>query len=263
VSIYPRGKSCGLLSDPVSSACFIDLPAWGEGAAARAAAGAAEAGAEEAANGDAKADEAADKESGDLLPNLPFDFWGGFVGYLGYEVRAECGAPASRYASPLPDAALFLADHVVAADHSTGDVYLMALVADSLTELDALTKGLSGGVLILFNHFSANNSLDQSLTFSSPPVITRSPSTTLDAPPIAWHHQPSTLPTITRRQSPTLVPISVTTRSQSPTLKPSTVITRSPSPTSDPVERRRCGGGGWYGRPRRRGGRRGGARLAG
>lgn len=40
---------------------------------------------------------------------LPFDFWGGFVGYLGYELKAECGA-ASCHEAPTPDAAFFLAD---------------------------------------------------------------------------------------------------------------------------------------------------------
>lgn len=40
---------------------------------------------------------------------LPFNFWGGFVGYLGYELRAECGSPHARV-SGLPDASLFLAD---------------------------------------------------------------------------------------------------------------------------------------------------------
>ena len=40
---------------------------------------------------------------------LPFDFWGGCVGYLGYELKAECGG-ANCHAAPTPDAAVFLAD---------------------------------------------------------------------------------------------------------------------------------------------------------
>lgn len=40
---------------------------------------------------------------------LPFDFTGGFVGYLGYELKTECGAPGP-HVSPHPDAAMFLAD---------------------------------------------------------------------------------------------------------------------------------------------------------
>lgn len=42
-------------------------------------------------------------------PELPFDFTGGFVGYLGYELKAECGAPG-RHVSRHPDAAMFLTD---------------------------------------------------------------------------------------------------------------------------------------------------------
>ena len=40
---------------------------------------------------------------------LPFDLLGGFVGYLGYELKAECGAPGP-HVSPHPDAAMFFAD---------------------------------------------------------------------------------------------------------------------------------------------------------
>ena len=42
------------------------------------------------------------------LPDLPFDFDCGFVGYLGYELKAECGY-ASPHSSPHPDAALIFA----------------------------------------------------------------------------------------------------------------------------------------------------------
>jgi len=60
---------------------------------------------------------------------LPFDFWGGFVGYLGYELKSECGGRAAHVAET-PDAAWFFADRVVAVDHrgaGGGDVYLLAL----------------------------------------------------------------------------------------------------------------------------------------
>jgi len=45
----------------------------------------------------------------DARSQLPFDFWGGLVGYLGYELKAECGA-AAPFRSSLPDAAFFLVD---------------------------------------------------------------------------------------------------------------------------------------------------------
>ncbi|KAL3160886.1 hypothetical protein ABBQ38_009278 [Trebouxia sp. C0009 RCD-2024] len=57
---------------------------------------------------------------------LPFDFWGGFVGYLGYELKAECGGDNAHEAAT-PDAAMFLADRLVAVDHHQMDVYLLAL----------------------------------------------------------------------------------------------------------------------------------------
>ena len=40
---------------------------------------------------------------------LPFDFWGGYVGFLGYELKAECGGGHTQ-AARSPDAAFFRAD---------------------------------------------------------------------------------------------------------------------------------------------------------
>ncbi|EFJ52124.1 ADC synthase [Volvox carteri f. nagariensis] len=57
---------------------------------------------------------------------LPFNFWGGLVGYLGYELKAECGA-ANAHAAATPDAVMYLADRLIAVDHATGDVFLMAV----------------------------------------------------------------------------------------------------------------------------------------
>ncbi len=44
--------------------------------------------------------------------DLPFDFCGGFVGYLGYELKALCGA-AQAHEALHDDALLFLADRCV------------------------------------------------------------------------------------------------------------------------------------------------------
>jgi para-aminobenzoate synthetase len=59
-------------------------------------------------------------------PGLPFDFDCGFAGYLGYELKAECGGEAAHPAST-PDAALVFADRLIAFDHQEGDAYLLAL----------------------------------------------------------------------------------------------------------------------------------------
>jgi para-aminobenzoate synthetase len=66
-------------------------------------------------------------------PELPFDFTCGFVGYLGYELKAECGG-RPVHASPLPDAALVLCDRLIAFDHHERHVYLLALADASGAE---------------------------------------------------------------------------------------------------------------------------------
>jgi len=68
------------------------------------------------------------------LPNLPFEFDCGFVGYLGYELKAECGYE-SPHASEHPDAAFLLADRVIAFDHEARCTYLLCL--HCLGETDA------------------------------------------------------------------------------------------------------------------------------
>jgi para-aminobenzoate synthetase len=67
------------------------------------------------------------------VPELPFDFTCGFAGYLGYELKAECGGPLV-HASPLPDAALVLCDRLIAFDHGERHVYLLALADASGAE---------------------------------------------------------------------------------------------------------------------------------
>ncbi|HJP72778.1 MAG TPA: aminodeoxychorismate synthase component I [Pseudonocardiaceae bacterium] len=57
---------------------------------------------------------------------LPFDFRGGWVGYLGYELKAQCGSPL-RHRAEGPDASLLFADRCVVFDHSTSTTYLLAL----------------------------------------------------------------------------------------------------------------------------------------
>ncbi|RLM54751.1 putative aminodeoxychorismate synthase, chloroplastic [Panicum miliaceum] len=58
---------------------------------------------------------------------LPFDFHGGFVGYLGYGLKVECDASSNMAKSSAPDACFFFADNTVVVDHSNGDVYILSL----------------------------------------------------------------------------------------------------------------------------------------
>jgi para-aminobenzoate synthetase len=51
---------------------------------------------------------------------------GGYVGYLGYELKADCGSP-NVHSSDMPDAALMLANRVAAVDHTKNQTYLFAL----------------------------------------------------------------------------------------------------------------------------------------
>jgi len=59
-------------------------------------------------------------------PELPFDFDCGFAGWLGYELKAECGADAAQE-SPLPDAAFVFAGRMIAFDHAERHTYLLCL----------------------------------------------------------------------------------------------------------------------------------------
>ena len=51
---------------------------------------------------------------------------GGFVGYIGYECKADCGSP-NVHRSEVPDAVLMLANRIVAVDHVRHRTHLLAL----------------------------------------------------------------------------------------------------------------------------------------
>ncbi|MGA5822923.1 aminodeoxychorismate synthase component I [Kitasatospora sp. NPDC094028] len=63
------------------------------------------------------------------VPELPFDFGLGWVGYLGYELKAECGGERA-HSSPDPDAVMVFADRALVVDHRTGTTHLLALTED-------------------------------------------------------------------------------------------------------------------------------------
>jgi para-aminobenzoate synthetase len=68
--------------------------------------------------------------------DLPFGFNCGFVGYLGYELKAECsGEDAHR--SPYPDASLIFADRLIVLDHEEQTSWLVALIGADEPDDDA------------------------------------------------------------------------------------------------------------------------------
>lgn len=63
---------------------------------------------------------------------LPFDFNLGYIGYLGYELKAETTGDLA-HESAHPDAALVFADRVIALDHAEGCCYLLSLAVRGAT----------------------------------------------------------------------------------------------------------------------------------
>jgi para-aminobenzoate synthetase len=60
---------------------------------------------------------------------------GGYVGYLGYECKADCGSP-NVHRSDLPDAAMMLANRVVAVDHVRRRTCVLAVGREDDEEAD-------------------------------------------------------------------------------------------------------------------------------
>jgi para-aminobenzoate synthetase len=85
-----------------------------------------------------------------VAPELPFDFNGGFVGYLGYELKAECGGGRAHH-SPYPDSCQIFADRFLAFDHKEHCVYLVyagatSQSAEAIAWLDQMQQRLLGGI---------------------------------------------------------------------------------------------------------------------
>jgi para-aminobenzoate synthetase len=59
-------------------------------------------------------------------PGVDLPFIGGWVGYLGYELKSDCGGAAVAR-SDLPDARFIFADRLVAFDHHSGEAWLLCL----------------------------------------------------------------------------------------------------------------------------------------
>lgn len=61
--------------------------------------------------------------------DLPFAFALGYIGYLGYELKADVGGQLVHTA-PTPDASMVFADRALVFDHEAGNCYAMALVRE-------------------------------------------------------------------------------------------------------------------------------------
>jgi para-aminobenzoate synthetase len=76
---------------------------------------------------------------------LPFDFAGGFVGYLGYELKDECGGQGPHRCAQ-PDAMFIFSDRFLAFDHVAKELYLVAVTeagdASPDSWFDSMQKGL-------------------------------------------------------------------------------------------------------------------------
>lgn len=83
---------------------------------------------------------------------LPFEFVGGFVGYLGYELKELCEdglGEKNRHVSEDPDAVMLFADRFLVWDHQEGHVYVAALVDEDGEGGEAADKWLDATVLEL------------------------------------------------------------------------------------------------------------------
>eukprot|EP00177_Eucheuma_denticulatum_P008759 GFKZ01015909.1.p1 GENE.GFKZ01015909.1~~GFKZ01015909.1.p1 ORF type:complete len:855 (+),score=82.33 GFKZ01015909.1:235-2565(+) len=61
-------------------------------------------------------------------PDLPIEMNGGYVGYFGYELKADTeGVVQNRHRADLPDAWFVFADRVVVVDHEEGCVFLVGI----------------------------------------------------------------------------------------------------------------------------------------
>ncbi|KAJ4962405.1 hypothetical protein NE237_022344 [Protea cynaroides] len=58
---------------------------------------------------------------------LPFDFCGGYIGFIGYNLKVECGVTSNRHKSSTPDASFFFVDNFIVVDHLYDDVYILSL----------------------------------------------------------------------------------------------------------------------------------------
>ena len=77
--------------------------------------------------------------------DLPFDFAGGFVGCLGYELKQECEGKGP-HPSDQPDAMFIFSDRFIAFDHIAREIYLAALVDENAPAPEAWFREMAEGL---------------------------------------------------------------------------------------------------------------------
>ncbi|WP_412077737.1 aminodeoxychorismate synthase component I [Streptomyces xanthophaeus] len=73
------------------------------------------------------------------IPALPFDFALGWAGYLGYELKAECGGDLAHQSED-PDATMVFVDRALVLDHATGTTHLLALAEEGVDGSEAAAR---------------------------------------------------------------------------------------------------------------------------
>jgi len=75
------------------------------------------------------------KRSIETPAGLPPNLVGGFVGYLGYECKADCGA-TNVHSSDVPDAVMMLANRLIAVDHVHHRTHVLAVSTEEGVEAE-------------------------------------------------------------------------------------------------------------------------------
>jgi para-aminobenzoate synthetase len=86
---------------------------------------------------------------------------GGFVGYLGYECKADCGSP-NAHSSDVPDAAMMLANRVVGVDHVAHRTDLLVLAREDDAEAERWLDEAEAAVRETLADASAERGADES-----------------------------------------------------------------------------------------------------
>lgn len=58
---------------------------------------------------------------------LPFDFYGGYIGYLGYGLKVESNMSLNRHREDVPAACFFFSDRFLVIDHCNDDIYVVSI----------------------------------------------------------------------------------------------------------------------------------------